>query len=63
MASGELLQAKATLNSILDNSINEELKIKAEDLLESVSKMEKTVLSQENDSMQENDSIDGYKST
>ena len=41
MASGELLQAKATLNSILDNSVNEELKIKAEDLLESVSELEK----------------------
>ena len=59
MASGELLQAKATLNSILDNSVNEELKIKAEDLLENVSKLEKTVLSQENDSIQENDSLDG----
>ena len=59
MASGELLQAKATLNSILDNSINEELKIKAEDLLESVSELVKTVFSQENNSIQENDSTDG----
>ena len=59
MASGELLQAKATLNSILDNSVNEELKIKAEDLLESVSELEKTVFSQENNSKQENDSTDG----
>ena len=59
MASGELLQARATLNSILDNSVNVELKNKAEDLLESVMQLEKTVLSQENDSTQENDSIDG----
>tara|TARA_A100001015_G_scaffold321385_1_gene451855 strand:- start:144 stop:3194 length:3051 start_codon:yes stop_codon:yes gene_type:complete len=59
MASGELLQAKATLNSILDNSDNVDLKMKAEDLLESVSKLEKTVLFDENDSIQENDSIDG----
>ena len=53
MASGELLQAKATLNSILDNTENDALKIKAEDLLENITKLEKRVL------MEENDSIDG----
>ncbi|MAJ50606.1 MAG: hypothetical protein CMB82_03195 [Flammeovirgaceae bacterium] len=51
MASGELLQAKATINSILDNTDNEALKIKAEELLESVNQLEKTVLTKENDSI------------
>ena len=51
MASGELLQAKATLNSILDNTENDALKIEAEDLLESISQLEKTVLTGENDSI------------
>ena len=57
--SGELLQAKATLNSILDNSVNVELKIKAEDLLESVSELKKQYFPQEIRSIQENDSTDG----
>jgi hypothetical protein len=51
MASGELLQAKATLNSILDNTENDALKIKAADLLESINQLEKTVLTEENDSI------------
>jgi hypothetical protein len=51
MASGELLQAKATLNSILDNTENDALKIKAADLLESITQLEKTVLTEENDSI------------
>jgi len=51
MASGELLQAKATLNSILDNTENDALKIKAADLLESINQLEKRVLTEENDSI------------
>ena len=51
MASGELLQAKATLNSILDNTENDALKIKAEDLLENITQLEKRVLTEENDSI------------
>ena len=51
MASGELLQAKATLNSILDNTENDALKIKAVDLLENITQLEKRVLTEENDSI------------
>jgi hypothetical protein len=51
MASGELLQAKATLNSILENTENDVLKIKAEDLLEDITQLEKIVLTEEKDSI------------
>ena len=51
MASGELLQAKATLNSILENTKNDALKIKAEDLLEDITQLEKIVLTEEKDSI------------
>ena len=51
MASGELLQAKATVNSILDNTENDTLKIKALDLLENITQLEKRVLTEENDSI------------
>jgi len=51
MASGELLQAKATLNSILDNTENDALKIKAVNLLENITQLEKRVLTEEKDSI------------
>ena len=53
MASGELLQSKATLKSILENTKNEELRIKALELSAKVEQLEQDLF------ITEKDTIDG----
>lgn len=57
MEQGELFQAKATLNSIIENAEAEDLKNQAREKLEKLSKLEKEVVIEEESTVTPNDTL------